>query len=73
MKGEIFIEKNLTRFSFSIKKKYLKEKTMQTFYDELISTEGKKETSEDWKIKLTQVELKQLSVVEETVRGWKAW
>lgn len=46
---------------------------MQTFYDELISTEGKKETSEDWKIKLTQVELKQLSVVEETVRGWKAW
>ena len=46
---------------------------MQTFYDQLFVVEGKKDTSEDWKLQLTQVEVEELSVVEEATLGWHPW
>ena len=46
---------------------------MQTFYDQMFVVEGKKDPSEDWKLQLTQVEVEDLSVVEEASRAWMAW
>ena len=46
---------------------------MQTFYDQLFSTGGGKESPEDWKRQLTQVELEDLGVVVEHTRGWQDW
>jgi hypothetical protein len=46
---------------------------MQTFYDQLFSTEGGKESPEEWKRQLTQVELEDLSVVVESARAWQNW
>ena len=46
---------------------------MQTFYDQMFVVEGKKDTSEDWKLQLTQLEIEDLTVVEEATRGWIAW
>ena len=46
---------------------------MQTFYDKIFVVEGKKDPAEDWKLQLTQVEVEDLSIVEESTRGWFVW
>ncbi len=46
---------------------------MQTFYDKLFVVEGNKDVSEDWKSQLSQVEVEDLSVVEESALGWQIW
>ncbi len=46
---------------------------MQAFYDRLFSSGGGKESTEDWKRQLTQVELEDLDVVVAATRAWKDW
>lgn len=46
---------------------------MQTFYDQLFVAEGNKDVSADWKFQLTQVEVEELSVVQETALAWAPW
>jgi hypothetical protein len=46
---------------------------MQTFYDQLFSPEGEKESPEDWKLQLTQVDLEELGVIVETTCAWYPW
>ena len=44
---------------------------MQTFYDQLFSP--KKESLEDWKFQLAQVELEELGAIVESTRAWRNW
>ena len=44
---------------------------MQTFYDKLFSP--KKESVEDWKFQLAQVDLEELGAIVESTRGWRPW
>ncbi|MGD8455704.1 MAG: hypothetical protein PVF83_04900 [Anaerolineales bacterium] len=42
---------------------------MQTFYDNLFSSE----TPENWKFQLTQVDLEELGVIIKASRAWQPW